>query len=109
MTQISDEARKLADGVAKELMNKGLLVEAGWCLFRAMLISPAAPEHQLREMRMAYYTGAQHVFASMMGSLDEGSEPTAADLQRMAHLEAELGKFAEEMLALTRKSHGLSQ
>lgn len=81
---------------AQELTARGKLIEAGWCGLRLAAISPDAPQIQIDEMRMAFFAGAQHLFASIMGILDPGEEPTDADLKRMDQIHAELAAFEHE-------------
>lgn len=78
-----------------ELVRKGQLMEAGWLSLRLAVIPKSASEVQLREMRMAFFAGAQHLFASIMQILDPGADPTDADLARMESIRIELEQFAE--------------
>lgn len=89
----------LVSGVAKKLANDGRLIEAGWASLRTMAVDPAAPQVQVDEMRLAFMAGAQHLFASIMGILDPGAEPTDADLRRMDLIAAELEKVRGELAA----------
>lgn len=83
--------------VTKEWMDKGKIIEAGWAAMRIVVIPADASATQLHEMRKAYFAGAQHLFASIVGGLEEDAEPTATDLRRMDMIDAELQKFAEEL------------
>lgn len=87
---------EVADGIAKELTDKGLLIEAGWAAFRALCIPADAPPIQLHEMRCAFFTGAQHLFGSIMGALDPGEEPSEADMRRISLIDKELHQFIKE-------------
>ena len=51
---------------------------------------------QLHEMRLAFFAGAQHLFASIMSVLDPGSEPTDADMERMSNIDTELRAFIQD-------------
>lgn len=88
---------ELVTGVSKKLADDGKLIEAGWVGLKAMSIPPDAPEIQVSEMRMAFMAGAQHLFASIMGILDPGEEPTDADLRKMDLINAELEAFRGEL------------
>ncbi len=79
---------------AKELTDRGKLVEAGWVGFRIAVVSKDAPQVQLDEMQTAFFAGAQHLFAAIMGILEPGEEPTDADLGRMSLINRELEEFA---------------
>jgi hypothetical protein len=94
--------RELLEDLSRELIDKGLLVESGWISFRAAAISTNAPEVQLREMRLAFFAGAQHLLGSIMTVLDSGSEPTAADLKRMENINNELNQFLAVMVEQMR-------
>ena len=97
MMPTREEVEKLAAELAKQLTDRGKLIEAGWVIFRGMTVSPNAPQVQIDEMRYAFMAGAQHLFGSIMEILDPGEEPTAADLRRMDLINEELAEFAEEM------------
>lgn len=83
--------------VAERLIADGRLIEGGFVAFRLAVISPDAPAVQVKEMRNAWFAGAQHVFASIMATLDEGAEPTDADMQRISNIAAELDDFTKEL------------
>jgi hypothetical protein len=89
---------KTHDAIARKLLDEGKLMAAGWHIYRTRVMSPNAGPVQIEEMRKAFYTGAQHVFASICGGMDEDAEPTAADMARMDHLAAELQAFAAELM-----------
>lgn len=84
------------DAIAKEFTDKGKLIEAGWASLRALVIPKDASELQLREMRMAFFAGAQHLFGSIMGILDPGEEPTEADFKRIDLIDKELREFIKD-------------
>lgn len=86
--------------VTEKLTDQGRLIEAGWQAMRYMVLPPTASHVQVTEMRKAYFTGAQHVFASMMSLMggDDG-EPTADELRRIELIHAELELFVDELRA----------
>ena len=88
--------RAALDTLARDLIDKGLLIEAGFASLRAQAMHPDAPPDQVREMRAAFFAGAQHVFGSIMQALDPGAEPSAADFSRMDKIAAELHAFIEQ-------------
>jgi hypothetical protein len=94
--------RELLEDLSRELVDKGQLIEAGWVSLRASVISPDAPDDQLREMRMAFFAGAQHLFGSIMTILDPGAEPTEADIKRMDDINNELNQFLAVMVEQMR-------
>jgi hypothetical protein len=95
----AEELAKAAEKLSRELADKGMLIEAGWLALKAVWLSPDAPAQQVKDLRWAYMAGAQHLFASLMGALDTGEEPTPADLKRMDLIAAELEAFRQEMEA----------
>lgn len=87
------------DELAKRLADEGKLMAAGFVSLRSSCIPPDASEIQIREMRMAFFAGAQHLFGSLMAVMDGDREPTKADLQRVSLIADELGAFVEELKA----------
>jgi hypothetical protein len=96
-------SKQLLEDLSRELVDQGLLIEAGWVAFRASVISPDAPDDQLREMRLAFFAGAQHLFGSMMTILDPDAEPTEDDLKRMENINTELNNFLHVMVQEMRE------
>lgn len=95
MTRTDKE--QLAERLTKEAADKGKLIEVGWTALRVLVIPPNASEIQLREMRMAFMAGAQHLFATVLSILEPGTEPTEADMKRLDLIQKELDDFAQEM------------
>ena len=100
-----DMARLRAEIVKleKRAVDNGLLIELGWLSLRRMAVPLDAPQVQVDEMRQAFFAGAQHLFSSIMGILDPGSEPTAADLRRFDLINSELEAF----ITLYAAKHGM--
>lgn len=90
--------------LSKELIDKGLLIEAGFTTLRAMAGAPDAPKEQIEEMRMAFFAGAQHVFATIMSTMDPGDEPTEDDMTRLDKIHDELQRFIDEY----KRKHGVA-
>lgn len=82
--------------LSREMTDKGRLIEAGFLGLRLAAMDPNAPPVQIGEMRMAFFAGAQHLFASIMTILDPGEEPTERDLKRMDAISAELQEFIKD-------------
>lgn len=82
--------------LTKELVDKGKLIEAGWVSMRIACGLIDAPADQLREMRMAFFGGAQHLMGSIMNFLEPGEEPTDKDMKRMDAIHAELQEFIKD-------------
>jgi hypothetical protein len=82
--------------ISRELTDQGQLIETGWIGFRHAAYPGEVPPAQLDELRNVFFAGAQHLFSSIITILDPGEvEPTAADLQRMDLINAELRAFIE--------------
>jgi hypothetical protein len=79
--------------LSRELTDQGKLIESGWIGLRLAVIQPDASELQLKEMRMAFFAGAQHLFSSIMTILEPGAEPTDKDLERLDLIDKELRAF----------------
>ncbi len=95
---MSDKTRdELLVALTKELTDRGKLIEAGWVSLQLVAIPEDATQEQLTEMRMAYFAGAQHLFASIMGILEPGEEPTDNDMNRLTLIHEELDRFVEEV------------
>lgn len=91
------EQTKLAEELTKRFVDDGKLIEAGFAAMRITMIPKDAPEIQVREMRMAFLAGAQHLFGSIMSILEPGADPTETDLRRMDLINVELEAFTREM------------
>ncbi|WP_293000084.1 hypothetical protein [Nevskia sp.] len=93
---MTPQQRQQHDALVKAYTDKGKLIEAGFAALRLQVIPASASKTQVDEMRMAFFLGAQHLFASFMAVFDPESEPTAADLSALGKIDAELSKFAAE-------------
>lgn len=94
---MNDQQRKAIDEITKKLTDEGRLIEAGWRSLQIVLFPNGASQIQLKEMRKAYFAGAQHLYASIMAFMEEGEEPTDTDMRRMASIDNELKFFADEL------------
>lgn len=95
-------SKEYLERVTKTLVDEGRLIEAGWAGLRLACGLLSAPAQQLREMRMAFFAGAQHSYASLMTVLEPGDEPTETDLKRMELIHNELDRFVNEFEAQAR-------
>ncbi len=87
------------EALSKDLADRGKLIEAGFVALRMKAMDPEASELQVKEARMTFMAGAQHLFSSIMTILDPGEEPSDKDLARMSLISAELEEFYAEMVA----------
>jgi hypothetical protein len=91
--------------LSRTLVAEGKLIEAGWVLLRIAVLPDDAPQVQIDNMRFAFFAGSQHLWSSINAVLDGGSEPTAADLERMNLINDELNRFAKSMKARAGHVH----
>ena len=89
--------RELAKKITQELSDQGKIIQGGWRGYELVILPEQAGPIQREEMRKAFFAGAQHLWASIMVFLDEGSEPTEKDLRRMSLIHKELDDFIEEL------------
>ena len=88
---------------SRKMADHGAIIEAGWRALRDLTLT-GAPDIQVREMRKAFFAGAQHLYSSIMTILDPGSEPTEDDLRRLEIIHVELEAWVDSM---RREAKGL--
>jgi hypothetical protein len=93
---------QLHDELAKRLTDEGKLIESGWAVMNALVLPPDASPTQRSEMRKAFFMGAQHLYASIMGIMEEDREPTDNDMKRMSLIHNELEAFRKEVTTTHR-------
>jgi hypothetical protein len=98
--------RAFLERLTKQLADEGRLIEAGWVALRLECVPLNAPAVQLEEMRNAYMAGAQHLFASMLGMLDPGTEETPDDMRRMDLIAREMEVFGKELELRVARAKG---
>lgn len=94
---MNKQQNAIHDAIAKQLTDEGRLIEIGWQAMLVYVLPKDAPPVQVSEMRKAFFMGAQHLYASIMGILDPGAEPTDKDLERMSLIHNELEAFRMEV------------
>lgn len=85
--------------LTKDLVDQGLLIEAGWMTFRAVAFPRDTPTAGLEQHKATFFAGALHLFGSIMavdGIMEPGGEPTEADERRMDSIGKELQRFSVE-------------
>jgi hypothetical protein len=85
--------------LTKSLVDEGKLLEAGFNALVEIMIPPHAPPEQIEDMRLAFFAGAQHLWAATMTVLEPGEEETMNDLIRMSKIQAEIDSW-EQILRL---------
>lgn len=93
----SAKLREVVKKLTNECMKQGKIIEAGWNSFRLMAIRKDTSQETLKSMRDIFFAGAQHLFASILCSLDEGQNPTMEDLDRMDKIDAELRAYIAQL------------
>lgn len=108
--KISDDVYARVEKITRDLIDKGLLIEGGFAALvmqtKKELFKSARDEREAMELmrlfRLVYLAGAQHLFGSMTGAgvLDQGGgdEPTAAEMERMGKIDAELRACYPELV-----------
>lgn len=95
----------LIEDAARTLADQGHLIEIGWVTFQAMYLK-GAPASVLRLARLAYMSGALHLYGSILAMLEPGATSTSNDLRRMQSIAVELSDFLNEMKLHTAKPEG---
>jgi len=95
-----EEIREIALEITKNLTAEGKLIEGGFMAFKIIVMPPNVPDYQVRDMRLAFFAGAEHLFSSILAIMDSDREPTAADEKKMDLINAELAKFRADMAML---------
>lgn len=90
-------ARAVVDGLTEVMADQGQIIEAGFGSFLTAVLPRDASIEQIDLTRMAYFCGAQHLWASIFSMLDPDAEPTDKDMKRMELIEAELIGFLKEI------------
>lgn len=94
---------ELVDAMTRALVDDGKLIEAGFLGFRLAAVPANAPPGQAHDMQMAFFAGAQHLWASIYSFLDPDADETPDDLRRMENVHRELQAFDAQF----RLKHGL--
>jgi len=106
---LTEETKRIALALQKELADQGKLVEGGWAAFAHICFNESTPQEQRVEMRKAFFAGAMHLFQSIMGVMDADREPTEHDMIIMSKINDELEgwAFTQQMFEalFKRKQH----
>lgn len=88
-----EQLKAVADQISNTVADEGQLVQTGWLGFAKACMPKGAPDEQVHAMRVSFFSGASHLFASMMVILDPTQQPVERDANRMALIYAELEAF----------------
>lgn len=75
------------------------VVLSEWSSYSANVLPEDAGDVQVQETRRAFYAGAASMLRLVTTGLDEGSEATEADLQRLTDIDDEVQAFADDVKA----------
>jgi len=92
-----EKVRAVADEVAKQAADQGKLIEAGWIGLKLTAYPNGMVPAQEKQLRDAFFGGAQHLYGSIMGIMDDGAEPTENDMKKMELIDAELQGYLHEL------------
>jgi len=78
---------------------KRQLMAEQWDQFARAVLPPQISTLQRREMRRAFYAGAESILFRVIQSFAPESEPTDEDLKIMENIDRELKEFARDVKA----------
>lgn len=94
---MTDEQKAVLAEMTRDIAKKGLLVETGWMAFIVTTMPETATENQKRAMRLAYFAGAQHLWASLNLILGDGKNVTDGDIEPLRQIETELADWVNSL------------
>lgn len=86
-------AKTVHDQIAGNMMDSKTPVEDAWNLLRALVLNPDTTVGQMQDLKFCFFSGAQHLYATVLSALSPGQENTDQDLRRMQHLHDELDSW----------------
>jgi len=86
------DKQQIAIELTKKLADEGKLIEAGFAAMQVLMLQNASAA-QVRDMRIAYMAGAEHLFRSITAVMDPGLEETERDMRRMTLINDELERW----------------
>lgn len=92
---MNNTPKQIAENLLRELSDRGQIIEGGWKGYE-ILVLDGCSDIQKNECRKAFFFGAQHLFASVLGMLSPEEDATDLDVERMEKLDSELRKFLTE-------------
>jgi hypothetical protein len=64
-----------------------------WAMYQEICVPHDASPQQIADLRLAFFAGAAVLFRGLMITLDDGSEPTVADMVKMEAIHNEIDAF----------------
>lgn len=93
----TEKFRTLCNTIAKDLVERKMLMEAGV----RVLLTMNLPENHDEAMRFAFFAGADHIFSVMMNNIDDGPSPGQEEIILMSRIHDELENWRKTALAVT--------
>lgn len=94
--------------ITRRLANQGQLINGGFAAY--LLVEGISPQStDLLRIRDAYMAGAEHLWSSILATLDPGGKETPSDVRRLDAIQRELDawrKTKETIIAETMKTQG---
>lgn len=88
--------------LTRKLANDGRILEGGFAAY-VVVSKIGIDDPALPKLRDAYMSAAEHLWSSIMATLDPGKTETPADMRRMDSIQSELDAWrAQKMAALAR-------
>lgn len=88
----------LASAIGASMTDRGKLLEEGFAAFLKFFYPHGVDDAQRRDLRMAWFLAADHLFFGVMGAMSDGQGITERDVARMAGVNDELEQFRREAL-----------
>lgn len=92
--------------MANNLKTKQPSIAAAWRSYRELVLPRTIAPGMRDDLQLAFFAGAATLFYSIIATLDEGEEPTEADLARMDAINNEIETFAKSFDSEVLKRHG---
>lgn len=89
--------KQIVDEITAKANAEAQTIEFGWLSLKRQWIPPTAGMDQINDMRMAFFAGAQHLWACVNSLMTEDREPTEADMLRLSRINLELSNFYTEL------------
>lgn len=92
-----NEAMRIARPKARKLARQGRLVDETFKIFQRAVFPGAGPD-QVAALRVAFFAGAQELYALTFATMDEGDDPTTGDMEFMSNWTAEIERFHQKTI-----------
>ena len=109
MTEEQRKRKELHDQILKDWAQKGMVIRGGWEGLK-FIVGKNWGATQESEMQKAFYTGAQHVFSSIMGLMgQDAEEPSEREMKVLSDIDAELKAYLEKMVVWAAQHRASNQ